>query len=62
MTRGDAATQWRELTERALLQQDTNTGALVNEHGDILYLHGRTGHYLELGSGRARHEHLQDGP
>jgi two-component system CheB/CheR fusion protein len=51
MTRGDAATQWRELTERALLQQDTHTGALVNERGDILYLHGRTGHYLELAPG-----------
>jgi two-component system CheB/CheR fusion protein len=37
----------RELTEQALLQQVAPTGALVNGHGDILYLHGRTGMYLE---------------
>jgi two-component system CheB/CheR fusion protein len=37
----------RELTERTLLQHATQTGALVNSHGDILYLHGRTGMYLE---------------
>jgi len=37
----------RELTERALLKQVAPTGALVNNRGDILYLHGRTGMYLE---------------
>ena len=37
----------RELTEQALLLQVAPTGALVNRHGDILYLHGRTGMYLE---------------
>ncbi len=37
----------RELTEQALLLQVAPTGALVNDHGDILYLHGRTGMYLE---------------
>ena len=37
----------RELTERTLLQQVAPTGALVNGRGDILYLHGRTGMYLE---------------
>ncbi|WP_240744107.1 CheR family methyltransferase [Desulfopila sp. IMCC35006] len=36
----------RELTEQALLQQVAPTGALVNGCGDILYLHGRTGMYL----------------
>jgi len=41
----------RELTEQALLQQIAPTGALVNEHGDVLYLHGRFGMYLELMSG-----------
>ena len=40
-----------ELTERALLQQYLPVGALVNERGDILYLHGRTGRYLEPTSG-----------
>jgi len=37
----------REMTEQALLQQFTPAAALVNAQGDILYLHGRTGKYLE---------------
>jgi two-component system CheB/CheR fusion protein len=37
----------RELAEQALLQQVVQAGALVNAGGDILYLHGRTGMYLE---------------
>ncbi len=37
----------RELTETALLQEVAPGGALVNAGGDILYLHGRTGLYLE---------------
>ncbi|NLB07295.1 MAG: chemotaxis protein CheR, partial [Desulfobulbaceae bacterium] len=37
----------REVTEQALLQQRVPAGALVNGHGDILYIHGRTGMYLE---------------
>ncbi|MEI8140089.1 MAG: chemotaxis protein CheB [bacterium] len=37
----------RALTEQALLHQVAAAGALVNEQGDILYLHGRTGLYLE---------------
>jgi two-component system CheB/CheR fusion protein len=43
----------RELTEQALLQQVAPTGALVNGRGDILYLHGRTGMYLEPTPGEA---------
>jgi two-component system, chemotaxis family, CheB/CheR fusion protein len=43
----------RELTEQALLQQVAPTGALVNGHGDIFYLHGRTGLYLEPAPGDA---------
>lgn len=43
----------RELTEQALLQQVALAGALVNGHGDILYLHGRTGRYLEPAPGEA---------
>ena len=43
----------RELTEQALLQQVFQAGALVNDHGDILYLHGRTGLYLEPAPGEA---------
>ena len=37
----------RALTERAILQLAAPTGALVNSQGDILYLHGRAGMYLE---------------
>jgi two-component system CheB/CheR fusion protein len=43
----------RELTEQALLQQIAPAGALVNGQGDILYLHGRTGMYLEPTPGEA---------
>jgi two-component system, chemotaxis family, CheB/CheR fusion protein len=43
----------RELTERALLQQYAPVSVLVNQHGDILYLHGRTGAFLELAPGDA---------
>jgi len=41
----------RELTEQALLQQVVQAGVLVNAEGDILYLHGHTGMYLELPPG-----------
>ena len=43
----------RELTEQALLQQLAPVAALVNGRGDILYLHGRTGMYLEPAPGEA---------
>ena len=43
----------RELTEQTLLQQVAPVAALVNGHGDILYLHGRTGSYLEPAPGEA---------
>jgi len=43
----------RELTEQSLLQQVAPAGALVNSQGDILYLHGRTGLYLEPTPGEA---------
>jgi two-component system CheB/CheR fusion protein len=41
----------RELMEQTLLRQMPLSGAIVNEQGDILYLHGRTGMYLELPTG-----------
>ncbi len=50
--RGGARAQLRDLTERALLKQD-HVGALVNERGDIQYLHGRSGQYLEPAPGEA---------
>jgi two-component system CheB/CheR fusion protein len=37
----------RELTEQALLLEVVQAAALVTAQGDILYLHGRTGMYLE---------------
>ena len=49
----DLAAQLRELTEQTLLQQYAPVGALVNDRGDILYLHGRTGQYLEPAPGEA---------
>jgi two-component system CheB/CheR fusion protein len=42
----------RELTERALLSR-APVGALVNEQGELLYLHGHTGKYLEPAPGEA---------
>ncbi|RPH49329.1 MAG: PAS domain S-box protein [Desulfobacteraceae bacterium] len=41
----------RELTEQVLLQQVAPASALVNGNGDILYVHGRTGMYLETTAG-----------
>jgi two-component system, chemotaxis family, CheB/CheR fusion protein len=43
----------REVTEQALLQQLAPAGALVNGQGDILYVHGRTGMYLEPSPGES---------
>jgi two-component system CheB/CheR fusion protein len=41
----------RERTEQALLRQVAPSAALVDARGDILYLHGRTGMYLEPAPG-----------
>lgn len=43
----------RELTEQTLLLQAAPASALVNAQGDILYLHGRTGMFLEPTPGEA---------
>jgi len=50
---GESSAKLRELTELTLLQQYSAVGALVNGHGDIVYLHGRTGQYLEPAAGEA---------
>jgi two-component system CheB/CheR fusion protein len=42
----------RELTERALLAR-APVGALVNERGDLLYVHGYTGKFLQPAPGEA---------
>jgi len=41
----------RELSEKAMMQQIVQASALVNGRGDILYIHGRTGLYLEIAHG-----------
>jgi len=41
----------RELAEQAFLRLLAPSGALVNSQGDILYLYGRTGMYLEPAPG-----------
>ena len=46
-------TDLRQLTEQSLLREGTLSAALVNGQGDILYLHGRTGMYLEPAPGEA---------
>jgi two-component system, chemotaxis family, CheB/CheR fusion protein len=43
----------RDLTEKVLLQHFAAVGVLVSEHGEIFYLHGRTGRYLEPTPGEA---------
>jgi two-component system CheB/CheR fusion protein len=43
----------RELADREMLRHFAAVGVLVNERGDILYLHGRTGPYLEPTPGEA---------
>ena len=37
----------RDLTEQALLKQCAAVGILINGYGDILYIHGRSGMFLE---------------
>ena len=43
----------REVTEKALLSHLIVAGALTNAQGDILYLHGRSGTFLEPAPGEA---------
>jgi len=50
---GAAKLPLREMTEQALLNQIPLVGVLVNAQGVILYLHGRTGMYLEPVPGEA---------
>jgi two-component system CheB/CheR fusion protein len=43
----------RGLTEQALLEHCPAAAVLVNARGEILYIHGRTGRYLEPAAGEA---------
>lgn len=51
--RSDGRLPLQEIAVRALLAHYSPVGALVSEHGDILYLLGRTGRYLEPTPGEA---------
>ncbi len=50
---GETKLPLHEIAERTLLEHYAPVGALVNERGDILYLLGRTGEYLEPSPGEA---------
>ena len=50
---GDNKLPLHQIAERTLLEHYSPVGALVNERGDILYLLGRTGRYLEPTPGEA---------
>lgn len=41
----------RETTERILLERYAPVSVLVNERGEMLYIHGNTGRYLQMVSG-----------
>lgn len=41
------------IVEQQLLRHFAPAAVLVNHHGDILYIHGRTGRFLEPAAGRA---------
>jgi len=47
------AANLQSLADQLLLQQYSPAAALVNDKGDILYISGRTGKYLEPASGKA---------
>jgi two-component system CheB/CheR fusion protein len=43
-----------QLAEKMLLQTYAPPSVVIDEKGEILYIHGRTGHYLEPAPGEAR--------
>jgi two-component system CheB/CheR fusion protein len=56
---GAARPGLREAMEKAILQYAAPPCALVNDKGDILYLHGRTGQFLEPAPGEAANNILK---
>lgn len=50
---GDSKVRLREQTEQALLEHFKPVGVLVDQDGEILFLQGRTGLYLEPAQGEA---------
>lgn len=47
----EAKVSLREITEQALLRHFAQAGVLINGRGDVLYIYGRTGSYLEPAPG-----------
>ena len=43
----------QELTEQKILEQFAPSAVLVNRHGQVLYIHGHTGSYLEPSTGES---------
>ncbi len=48
---GEARVSMRETTEQILLERYAPVSVLVNERGEMLYIHGSTGRYLQMSSG-----------
>jgi len=48
-----ASVNIQSLADQLLLQHFSPAGVLVNEHGDIIYINGHTGKYLEPAVGKA---------
>ena len=51
--RGEIKVPLRDLAEQDLLREYAPPAAVVNERGEILYIYGRTGRYLEPATGEA---------
>ncbi|HSB03220.1 MAG TPA: chemotaxis protein CheB [Anaerolineales bacterium] len=51
--RDETSTSLAEITQRALLAHHDSVGVLVSGRGEILYIHGRTGKFLEPAPGEA---------
>ncbi|MGD9817128.1 MAG: chemotaxis protein CheB [Desulfomonilaceae bacterium] len=47
------ASSYRDLIESLIINQYSPVGVLANEKGDVVYVHGRTGKYLEPATGDA---------
>jgi two-component system, chemotaxis family, CheB/CheR fusion protein len=47
------ALNFQVLADRLLLDYYSPAGVLVNEYGDVIYIHGHTGRYLEPAAGKA---------
>jgi two-component system CheB/CheR fusion protein len=52
-SRSEETADVRELTERTLLEAYSPPCAIINEKAQVLYIHGRTGRYLEPAPGEA---------